>query len=406
MGKIKRVLKKVVSVYQAGGMGKIIERIDENCTKNDILKFYGYTTNRECIPKNYEEKNENNSKMILNWVIPDINIGSGGHMNIFRFVSFLEDMGLHNRIYLYQCSRFKDDEDFRQFLKKYYDTTLVNPQIEAYNSVDNMKYARAIIATGWQTAYFVRRFNNTDYKFYFVQDFEPYFYPMGSEYLLAENTYRFGFLGITAGDWLKNKLNTEYGMKTSSFSFSYDKELYSRKEKRDNTNRLFFYARPVTPRRAFELGLLALIDLYKKVPDIEVIFAGWDISNYEIPFTHLNAGSVRLEELSDLYAQCDMCLVMSTTNLSLLPLEIMASNSVVVCSKGKNNEWLVNEDNAILVSYDPIEIADTLQYYLNNKNELEKIRKNGLSFVKDTEWRKEAEKVYGFITAVLEGDGE
>jgi hypothetical protein len=31
-------------------------------------------------------------------------------------------------------------------------------------------------------------------------DFEPWFYPMGTDYVLAENTYRFNFYGFTAGN--------------------------------------------------------------------------------------------------------------------------------------------------------------------------------------------------------------
>ena len=80
------------------------------------------------------------------------------------------------------------------------------------------------------------------------------FYPMGSEYLLAENTYRFGFRGITAGTWLKGKLESEFGMKCEAFSFSYDREIYRPQEKKTQGCRVFFYARPITPRRAWELG--------------------------------------------------------------------------------------------------------------------------------------------------------
>jgi hypothetical protein len=44
-----------------------------------------------------------------------------------------------------------------------------------------------------------------------VQDFEPYFEPVGSYSTFAENTYRFGFHGITLGEWLSKKLTNEYG---------------------------------------------------------------------------------------------------------------------------------------------------------------------------------------------------
>lgn len=53
-------------------------------------------------------------------------------------------------------------------------------------------------------------------------------------------------------------------MKADSFSFSYDKGLYTVKQKQDKIKRVFFYARPVTPRRDFELGLLALNELSKR----------------------------------------------------------------------------------------------------------------------------------------------
>ena len=43
---------------------------------------------------------------------------------------------------------------------------------------------------------------------YFVQDFEPLFYPMGSDYLLAENTYRKGLYHITTGAWCEGTAPT------------------------------------------------------------------------------------------------------------------------------------------------------------------------------------------------------
>ena len=100
-----------------------------------------------------------------------------------------------------------------------------------------------------------------------------------------------------------------------------------------------------------------------------------------------------MKKLSNIYSQCDLCLIISNTNLSLLPLEVMASNSVAVCSKGPNSAWLVNSCNAILVDYDPVEIADTLEYYLNHLDKLKEIRKKGVEFASKTSWTQEAEKV-------------
>ncbi len=402
MGKIRNIVKKIYGVFKERGMSGVLERIEENCSKIDVIGFYGYTLDIEKIPFKRQEWEQAKKGIILNWIVPELDIGSGGHMNIFRFITFMENFGMHNRIYLFQSTRFQTDEQLREFLKDYYN--IGNNKIEVFCSTEGMEFAHGTIATGWQTAYFVRKFDNTISKFYFIQDYEPYFYPMGSEYLLAENTYRFGLRGITAGNWLKKKLNEEYGMRTESFLFSYDHKLYQPKVKKDHVNRLFFYARPVTPRRSFELGLLALYELNKRIKEMEVIFAGWDVSNYDIPFKHLNAGNIHLEELSEMYAQCDICLVISTTNLSLLPLEIMASNSVVACTRGAHNDWLINEDNSIVLSCDPKEIAVDLEHYMRNKERLEEIRRKGLEFVQSTSWDAEARKVYDIIKRGIQED--
>lgn len=278
-----------------------------------------------------------------------------------------------------------------EFFEKNY--VLDIDEVEVHVDIKQMGFAHATIATAWNTAYYLRDFNNTVSKFYFVQDFEPLFFPVGSDYAFAENTYKFGFRGLTAGDWLKNKLHDEYGMQTNSFLFSYDNELYQAGKKRDAVPRIFFYARPVTARRDFELGLLALNEITKRNSDVEVVFAGWDVSNYRIPFKHQNLGSVALDKLADLYAQCDMCLVISGTNLSLLPLEVMASNSVPVCTTGANSEWLVNDENAVMVDTDPNAIADKVCYYFEHLDELAVIREKGLKFARATSWEAEGEKV-------------
>ena len=49
-----------------------------------------------------------------------------------------------------------------------------------------------------------------------------------------------GLRGITAGDWIKDKLIHDFGMKADSFGFSYDKELYFPQKKTGHTKRVFF----------------------------------------------------------------------------------------------------------------------------------------------------------------------
>ena len=377
--------------------------------QGDVLHVedeFGFVLNDKVIPFCREdfERHKNDPKMIVHWVIPEPTKGSGGHTTIFRFVSALQRRGIQNRIYIWEPKLIRSDQEATVFLHRNF--SQLDENIEIFCGCGRMQFCHAIVATGWATAYFVRRFMNTISKFYFVQDFEPYFYPMGSEYKFAENTYRFGFRGITAGDWLKTKLEQEFQMNCSSFHFSYDKEIYQFKKKRNTGKSIFFYARPSTPRRGWELGLLALTMLAKKIPDLEVVFAGGDVSRYNIPFKHRNAGIVTPADLAEFYTQCDIILVMSLTNLSLLPLEVMACGGVVATQDGEANSWIINKKNAIIIDCDPVHIADTLADYLLNTEKMQEIRDNGINLARQTDWGTETEKVYQYIIKGVQEDAD
>jgi hypothetical protein len=397
------LLDRATVYYKKHGIKGTVKRILKGNKKGqviDILSDLSYLYNMNLIPFSQSDFIEGGKdKITLNWIIPDVGAGSGGHINIFRFISMIESEDIHSRVYP-QFTRFPDDDSLRKFVIENYN--IFDKRIELFYNIDDIKFAHGTIATSWQTAYFLKNFNNTISKFYFVQDYEPYFYARGSFYEFADNTYNWQFRGITAGEWLKN-ICVKKGMIADSFGFSYDKKLYFKKDKRDDTERICFYARPYTARRDFELGLIALDILAKKRENLEVVFFGQDVSDYRIPFRHKNLKIVAQDKLCDVYSQCDMCLVLSNTNLSLLPLEVMASNSVVVSSEGANNSWLVTEENAVLVDYEPHNIADKIIYYLDHKDQLALKREKGLEFALETDWEEEGQKVKN---AILKGISE
>ncbi|MCL2864030.1 MAG: glycosyltransferase family 1 protein [Lachnospiraceae bacterium] len=397
----KNIIRRGISLLKRRGVRGVVEKVNVIPRKDELIHNMQYIMEQEEIPLDVEamERHKKDEVKLLNWVIPEMGKGSGGHTTIFRMMSHLENMGYHSRVYLFYSPNYRDNQSVVAFVREHF--PLLDHRVELFWDLSQLTYAHATFATSWETAYYVRRYKNTSVRCYFVQDFEPFFFPNGSYYHLAENTYRFGFYGITAGDWLKEKLNKEYGMWTRSFGFSYDKEVYKASVKNEFSKKIFFYARPYTPRRDFEIGLLALDAVCKRMEDVTVVFAGEDISNYVIPFKHENHGIVTVEALASFYAECDMCLVISGTNLSLLPLEIMGSNSVAICSKGDNSSWLVNEENAIMVDYDPVEIANTMIAYYNRPEELALIREKGLAFARQTAWEKEAEKIKVALGEIL-----
>lgn len=401
---LRLFFRRLKAFLKRKGFKGILEKLKILSQKKDILNKYSFIMQEDTFPFDSlaYSRCKPSDTILLNWVIPEMGEGSGGHTTIFRFVSNLEKRGFHSRIYLYRSENYKDSDSVKKFLGDKF--PILDKKVEVYYDVKYISFAHATFATSWETAYFVKRYENTISKFYFVQDFEPYFFPQGSFYEFAKKTYSFGLRGITAGSWLENKLRDEFGMVTDSFSFSYQKDIYKPMKKDDDKKRIFFYARPVTARRDFELGLLALNKVCSVRKDIEVIFAGWDIREYNIPFKYENLGIVSAEVLAETYARCDMCLVISNTNLSLVPLEVMGAGSVAICTRGDNSTWLVNDSNAILVNYDPIEIADTIEYYFAHMNELEEIREKGMAFAARTSWSAEADKVADIIRKAIKED--
>src|SRR5205823_6521507 len=84
-------------------------------------------------------------------------------------------------------------------------------------------------------------------------------HPVGSEYLVAEATYRFGFSPITSSRWLQQIMRSRYGAAAARFTYAYDSAVYHANLTHTRpANRVVFYARTQTARRAVELGLLAL----------------------------------------------------------------------------------------------------------------------------------------------------
>lgn len=319
----------------------------------------------------------------LVWFIPDFNLGSGGHLNIFRTIWHLEQMGYVSTIVIGKPVMHQDAEEAREEIRQHFFPL----QAQVLLGTESLPPCEFAVATGWDTAYAVRAFAGARHKLYFVQDYEPHFYPVGSESVLAENTYRFGFFGITAGGWLAHKLALEYGMTTHPVGFGVELDRYRRLPRREpEIRRVFFYARPPTPRRAFEIGLLVLNAVWERLPDVQFVLAGWDTAGYHIPFPHLACGTVALDDLPDLYSQCDAALVLSLTNASLLPLELMASGCAVVSNRGGNVEWLLNDDVVVLAESSPEKLADAVCALLQDNERRHALSQRAEAFARSQTW--------------------
>lgn len=336
-------------------------------------------------------------RLRVGWVIPPIGPGSGGHQNILRFARYLESKGHICTIYIYDPQKFQIQEDVDMIMSMHF------PEMKAKVIVglDGLGEKEAIFATSWQTAYPVFNCLTTAKKFYFVQDFEPFFYPIGTESVLAENTYRFGFTGITAGKWLTKKLSTEYGMTCDYYDFGSDADRY-RYENSGHRKKVLFYARPVTPRRAFELGVLALEIFAQNNPDYEINMAGWDVSEYQLPFKYVNHGVLRLEDLNALYNDSAAALVISLTNMSLLPLELISAGCIPIVNTGENNTLVSSNPYINYAVPTPGALAEALSTTVNRPDLPEYARKAAAS-VQSLNWDDSGKKFVQILMRHLNG---
>jgi hypothetical protein len=337
-------------------------------------------------------------RLTIGWVMSPPGANSGGHQNIFRFMRFLEEAGHDVRVYVSSSIDPTTAEQSRQRVAQSSSYARVDASIEQYPEAGIPDDVDVLFATGWETAYRSYRDRSNARRFYFVQDFEPMFYPTGSEALLAENTYRFGFTGITAGEWLAGKLRSEYGMRASAFTFGAENSHYSvlNSGRRDS---VFFYARPETPRRGFELGVMALDLFARERPGHPIILAGQDLRGIRLPFDYENAGILEVSELNAVYNRCAAGLVLSLTNMSLLPLELLSAGVIPVVNDGPNNRLVSDNPFIEYTEPSPRALADRLIAVVDRADQVEHAALAAAS-VSGTSWTRSGEH---FLEAFKEG---
>lgn len=82
------MIKNLKGFVQTKGLHAIIKKVKSTYSQIDVIGYYGYTLNNQEIPYNESDEKAAGGQYVVNWIIPDLDVGSGGHMNIFRFISF------------------------------------------------------------------------------------------------------------------------------------------------------------------------------------------------------------------------------------------------------------------------------------------------------------------------------
>lgn len=297
--------------------------------------------------------------MSLGWVIGPPSAGSGGHTTLFRLIRGLEARGHSNVIHIRDRFCPGDVRTSRDIIEHHFEPMAARVVDVAELDSPSAPPFDALIATSWPTAYAVRRAATNAPRAYLVQDFEPWFHPAGSAASLAEATYRFGFHGICAGPWLARRLTSEYAMPADHFDFGVDTHIYGNRE-RPERNGVVFYARPCTPRRGFGLGLLALEELSERRPDIPIHLFGEDLAGMRPTFACTTHGALTPQQIDGLFNRCGAGLVLSFTNMSLLPFEMLAAGCIPVINDAPHNREILDTGTVRYADPTPGSLADAL----------------------------------------------
>ena len=319
-------------------------------------------------------------KLHITWVIPGLIIGGGGHRNILRAAYHLQQFGHY--ISLYFTGTDTHPAKLLQLIQEHFYPI----DCPVYLFEGQINPCDAVFATHWSTvnAALTAKEHCREIM-YFVQDFEPLFAPMGTEYVLAENTYRLGLYHITSGPWCEAVLRRDFNAQADHFTFPVDRSIYYPRTRNKKNKNLIFFAKPEMPRRCFELGIMTLEHLYRLRPDVEIIMFGSKEASkktFGFPVT-VREIVPTLDELAQMYSNGDLGLAFSTTNPSLIPYEMMACGLPVVDLNRNDNS--INYDNrfdiAFLANPEPGQMAREISALIDNPEELAKRRTNGLAFV-------------------------
>lgn len=291
---------------------------------------------------------------VVGWITTPPALGSGGHTTMFRMIQGLEAAGFVCRVLLYDRHGGDVAEQARTVRRGW-------PWVRAdVLGVDTgLAGLDACFATGWESAHVAAtRLPSTVRKLYFIQDYEPYFYPRGSLYALAEDTYRFGFRNVALGSMVAERLRVEAGVDSTVVPFGNDDDVYRLLPSTTGRRGVVFYAKPDTARRGYPHVRMALAEFHRRHPDEEIHGYGTRLGAVDFPVTW--HGRLWPTELNELYNRTVGGIAMSFTNISLVAGEMLAAGCIPVVNDSPMARADLASPYAVWAPATPTAIADAL----------------------------------------------
>lgn len=250
------------------------------------------------------------------------------------------------------------------------------------------------LATLWESAYVIK--NKSGYKMYFVQDFEPYFYPFGDRYQLAKKSYELGLHMISLGPWCADmiKKNCDNVGKIDKITFPVDLEHYPYKRRslkcyaNSNTYELAVYTKWDSSRRApinIQLTLMNTQELLKKDGiKLNIHYFGSDKDKKFINGDNL--GKLNKQQMRDLYDRCDFGIAPSMTNFSLVPFEMMSTGLPFIDFKEGTGKYFMPKNTCLNVNFDEYNLSNLFIGVKDDVDYLKGTIDNAQKYLQTIQW--------------------
>jgi glycosyltransferase involved in cell wall biosynthesis len=324
--------------------------------------------------------------------VPQFRRGSGGHSTIANLLRGLERRGHDGSVWvLDEEGRHagQSSDDVAALWREFFGPLrgAVHLGLGGWDGAD------VALATGWQTVPAVLRLPGVGARAYLVQDHEPDFYPASAEREWAAWTYRQDLHCIAASPWLAGLVRSSHGARATSFDLGVDHEHYRPHPTHRRDDLVLFYARAVTPRRAVPLGLLALEELHRRRPGVEIALFG-EAQQLDTPFPHRHLGVLEPDDLAHAYASAAVGLVLSLTNPSLIPQEMLACGLPCVDLASDSMVATFGTDGPVtLAAFDPLALCDAIETLLDDLALRAERSRAGIAWVAGRTWAAAAAQV-------------
>jgi glycosyltransferase involved in cell wall biosynthesis len=307
--------------------------------------------------------------MKITFVSPQINL-SGGSRVISIYAQLLQDSG--HEVTVIAAGKTKKsikrriiDTIKRVETKKADDTHFRNAgyRLIIVRNKDSVpeKYvpdADVIIATWWETAYWVAEYGeNKGKKFYFVQHDETHNKSLPQE--KVESSYRLPLQIITIANWLQQLMAEKYGAAdVSMVSNSVDSEFFSVPEREKNKIPTLGFLFSTTASKGVSTAIKVVARLKAAYPELRIVSFGTSPPKlYPLPeYVELHIRP-RQEKIREIYGMCDLWLCCSRLEGFGLPiLEAMSCRTPVVSTRSGGPEDIVSHGvNGYLCDVDDVE---------------------------------------------------